>query len=78
LPGAVSSPMASALTNLSAIGPVLRTIEDPVDNIPSQLLMPDVQRSYGGVLGDWNPEDDLHRSGGGGRYTLRDYKLNLN
>jgi hypothetical protein len=54
--GLPSSPL-SALTSLS-VGSVLRTIEDPVDNIPCQPLVPAVQRAYGGVLGDWNPEDE--------------------
>jgi hypothetical protein len=46
----------SELLNQLSIGPVLRIIDDPVIDFPSQPVIPDTALSYGGVLGQW-PEE---------------------
>ena len=46
------SSIAELLSQLS-VGPVLRIIDDPVTDLPTQPVVPDTSFAYGGVLGSW-------------------------
>ena len=49
------SSIAELLSQLS-VGPVLKIIDDPVIDLPTQLVVPETNLAYGGVLGSW-PDD---------------------
>ena len=55
-PQRTALPSITELLNQLSVGPVLRIIDDPVIDLPCQLIVPSPCVSYGGQLGNW-PED---------------------
>ena len=52
IPRTPISSIAELLSQLS-VGPVLRIIDDPVIDLPTQPVVPDTSLAYGGVIGSW-------------------------